>query len=216
MKRLVPISVLLITLLLAQYTKAQQLSEQMQTVYNTCLEIQSAIESGSELGLRSASETLKKSDIKYFRSFKPVDKKDELSLNDHFVFDYEFIDSLVAGHKVYEYAEKYAKCCSSRQASVEKNKVQMITCAVRAESTTVYKVHARDHQEFAFVTEPGGLITVRIHDVTHEKWYSDKKNETEGESSRVLVMELPDESCTLYVEVINITKEDISFVVIAN
>ena len=214
MKKTILILLFLTSLFLVKSIKAQQLSPEVQSVYDACLEIQSAIGSGSENGLRSANAALKKCKTKYFGSFKPM-AKDELSLMGHFVFDYEFVDSLIAGHQVYEYAERYAHRSCIRHVTSCKGCVMMRTFALKEESTSVYKVRAFGHQELAFVAEPQGFITVRIHDVTNNKWYSDKTNEAEGESSRVLVFDLPDKSSVLQVEVMNLSDHDISFVVIS-
>ena len=214
MKRILSILLFMTMTFFMKNMQAQTLSKEVQDVYDACLRIQNAVGSGSESGLISANEALKQCPTKYFGSFKPMDK-DELPLTGRFVFDYEFIDSLIDGHQVYEYAEKYARRSCRRQVSTDKNCVSLRTFAIRGESTSVYKVRAFGHQEFAFVAEPQGLITVRIHDVTNNRWYSDTTNESEGESSRILVMDLPDKTCILHVEVMNLTKQDISFVVIS-
>ena len=214
MKKNLTILLFLTMVFFAKSVQAQELSKDVKNVYDACLRIQNAVGSGSETGLRSANEALKQCPTKYFGSFKPMDR-DELPLTGRFVFDYEFIDSLIDGHQVYEYAEKYARRSCRRQVSADKSCVSIRTFAIRSESTSVYKVRAFGHQEFAFVAEPQGLITVRVHDVTNNKWYSDTTNESEGEASRIIVMDLPDKSCVLHVEVMNRSDHDTSFVVIS-
>ena len=206
-----------IIVLLSFSLKAQNLSSEMQSAYNACLQLQSAINAGGTAGLRDANQQLKECNPAYFSSLHVVNEEEVPSLNGHFVFDYEFVDSLIVNRLVYEFAERYAERCAERGTSSSKDKVFMKTCMVGAKSSTRLTFHSRGHQELAVVAEPGGLVTLRIHDTTHEKWYNDTKNVKKGLPSRVLVFDLPtDKRSKLEVEVINISKKDVSFVVISN
>lgn len=198
--------------------KAQNLSPEMQAVYDACMQLQSSINAGSTAGLRDANQQLKACNPAYFSSLHVVNEDQLPSLNGHFVFDYEFVDSLIINRAVYEFAENYAERCAERgTSSSNKDKVYMRTCMACASSSTQLTFRSRGPQELAVVAEPGGLITMRVHDTTNDKWYNDTKQVKKGQPSRALVFDLPtDKRCTLEVEVINKSNENISFVVISN
>lgn len=196
---------------------AQELSPDVQAVYNACQQIQLAIGAGSTASLREASQTLKDCDVHYFNSLYIEDEDLLPSIKGHFVFDYEFIDSLIVNRAVYEFAERYAQRSSMRSTSSVQDAVHTRTCTVRANSSMKFTIAPRGHQELAFVTEPGGRITVRIHDVSHDQWYNDYTKENKGLPSRVQIFDLPtNERSSVEVEVINKAYVDISFVVISN
>lgn len=197
--------------------KAQNLSPAMQAVYDACLQLQSSINAGSTAGLRDANQQLKECNPSHFSSLKIVDEDQLPSLNGHFVFDYEFVDSLIVNRWVYEFAERYAERCAVRSTSSDKGKVFMRTCMAAANSSTRLTFRSRGHQELAVVAEPGGLVTLHVHDTTNDTWYNDKIKVKKGLPSRALVFDLPtDKRCALEVEVINISDKNISFVVISN
>lgn len=211
------IFILAMIALLTISLKAQNLSPEMQAVYDACLQLQSSINAGSTAGLRDANQQLKECDPAYFSSLRIVDEEQVPSLKGHFVFDYEFVDSLIVNRWVYEFAERYAERCSVRGTSSGKDKVFTRTCMVGAESSTRLTFRSRGHQELAVVAEPGGLVTLRIHDTTNDVWYNDTKKVKKGEPSRTLVFDLPTATRNaLEMEVINLSKKDISFVVISN
>ena len=195
---------------------AQELSPLVKATYDACLELQAAIGSGSTAGLRSANASLKSCNTRDFNSIRFTDD-DVPSLDGHFVFDYEFVDSLIVNRDVYRFAQRYAERIGSRSVSSASDAVFTKTCAVRAKASTKFTFVSRGLQELAFVAEPGGTITVRIHDTTHDVWYNDTRSVKKGEPSRSMVINLPtDKRSTLEVEVINTSKDDISFVVISN
>ena len=196
---------------------AQELSPSTQAVYDACLLMRSAINSGNAPGLRMASAALKKCNPKPFKSLRPV-VRDSLSLNGHFVFDYEFADSLIAGREVYKFAQRYADRSILRGVSSKKDLCVLYkTCIVRGNASAAFTFTAKGPQELAVVAEPGGLVTLRIHDKTHDVWYNDNKKVKDGLPSRFKVLDLPyTERCTIELEVINTSPNDISFVVISN
>lgn len=197
--------------------KAQNLSPEMQATYDACLQLQSAINAGGTADLRDANQLLKACNPSYFSSLRIKDEEELPTLNGHFVFDYEFVDSLISNRLVYQFAQRYAERCAERGISSEQGKMYTRTCIVGGKSSTKFTFVTRGHQELAFITEPGGRITVRIHDIKHDKWYNDNTKENKGMPSRVQVFDLPtNERSTLEVEVLNRSKKDISFVVISN
>lgn len=195
--------------------KAKLLSPEVRDVYLSCVQMSRAIGSSNKPMLQEANAKLKKSDTKDFNFLHPIDN-DQLSLDGHFVFDEEFVDSLLAGHNVYLFAQRYAQNRAKRGTAAT-GKVYIKTYAVKASSSVKYSLASKGRQELAVVAEPGGLISLRIYDKTNKKWYNDTVNVKIGDSSRVLVFDLPsDKKCPLVLEVINCSKKDISFVVISN
>ena len=194
---------------------AQQLSEDMQKVYDACMSLREAIRAGNTSGLRAANKKLKECNVNPFSSLRCSDDA-PLSLDGHFVFDEVFVDSLISGKDVYKFAQRYAEIRGVRGAS-SSGKVFTKTCAVRKSSSTKLTFVSRGLQELAIVTEPGGMVTIRIHDKTNDRWYNDTKNVKKGQSSRTFVFELPTSGRTsLELEVKNCIKKDCSFVVISN
>lgn len=189
----------------------------MQALYDACLHLQSAIGSGSTAELRDANNMLKNCKVSYFDKIRVADEDDLPTYDGHFVFDYEFVDSLIVNRGVYSFATRYVERSIDRGSSSEEEKVFMRTCMVAGSSSTKFTYVSRGHKELAFVTEPGGKITVRVHDKTHDVWCNDADHVNKGEASRVKVFNLPeDQLSSIEVEVINRSKKDISFVIISN
>lgn len=201
---------------------AQQLSEDMQKVYDACMSLREAISAGNTSGLRGANKKLKDCNVNLFTSLRCSDDN-PLSLDGHFVFDEVFVDSLIAGRDVYKFAQRYAEARGVRGAS-STGKIFTKTCAVKKHSSTKLSFVSRGHQELAVVAEPGrknqvheGKITLRIHDKTHDMWHNDTEQVKKGLPSRSFVFDLPEnERTTLEIEVINCGGKDCSFVVISN
>lgn len=195
---------------------AQLPNQEVQTTIDACMALQAAIGSGSTEGLKQASKALKACDVKPFNLLRCRDEE-QPSLNGHFVFDYEFVDSLVNNRKVYKFAQRYAERAAQRGTS-SSGKVFTKTCMVKGKKSTTYTLApVKGVQYIAVVTEPKGLVTLRIHDKTNDKWYNDTDDVNIGRSSRVHTLNLPkDKNCLLKIEVINTTKKDISFVIIGN
>ena len=88
---------------------------------------------------------------------------------------------------------------------------------VKGKKSTTYTLVAKGTQYVAVVTEPKGLVTLRIHDKTNDKWYNDTDDVNIGRFSRVLTLDLPkDKNSLLEIEIINTSKKNISFVIIGN
>lgn len=194
---------------------SQTLSPDVQAVFDACVSLRAAIGSGNTTSLKSANTVLKRCDTQVFSSLRCKSEK-PLSLEGHFVFQTDFVDSLIAGRNVYKFAQRYAEPRSVRGSS-SSGKVFVKNCAVRGHQTETFTFTGRGHQELAVVTEPGGQLTLRIHDKTNDKWYNDTKSVKKGQPTRIIVFELPTETRnSLEVEVINCGKKDISFVMISN
>ncbi len=199
----------------AEDKRGQLFSSEVRDVYLACVQMSRAIGSSNKPMLQEANAKLKQFNAKDFHSLRPIGN-DQLSLDGHFVFDEEFVDSLLAGHNVYIFAQRYAQKRAKRGTAAT-GKVYTKTCAVKASSSAKFSFVSKGRQELAVVAEPGGLITLRIYDKTNKIWHNDTVDVKSGDSSRVLVFDLPsDKKCSLDLEVINCSKKDISFVVISN
>lgn len=192
----------------------QKLSPNMKALSDACLAMRTAVGSGSLPQLRNASEALSRCDADPFRTIMCLDVS-PLSLDGHFVFNREFADSLIAGRLVYPFAQRYADR-GMRSLSRGSGRTFYASFAVRAGTSSRFTFASRGRQELAVITEPGGLITLRVHDLSHDRWYNDTVDEREGRPIRTLVFNLPNEICTLELEVINTGVSDTSFVIISN
>ena len=188
------------------------------TLLTTCLSIRSALENENKAELILANTALKSCEAKtHFASLRCRDDN-ILSLDGHFVYDEIFIDSIIAGKSVYRYAEKYALERSSRGSSYTGTAL-MINKAVRKSSTSKYTFASKGHQELAVITEPGGMITLKIH-VTNSDGldirFDDTKDVIKGQPYRVFSFDLPNKRNNVELEIINCSKKDISFVILSN
>lgn len=194
--------------------KAQPTSE-VQAAIDACLALRAAIGSGSTEGLKQANNALKACDVQPFNKLRRRDERLP-SLKGHFVFEPEFIDSLIQNRKVYKFAQRYADR-SVQRATSSSGKVFSKTCMVKGKTSTTYTLPAKGIQYIAVVTEPKGLVTLRIHDKTNDKWYNDTDDVNTGHPSRIQTLDLPnDKESLLEIEIINTSKKDISFVIIGN
>ena len=158
---------------------------------------------------------MKVCNIKPFNQLRSRDEQ-QPSLKGHFVFETEFVDSLVKNRKVYKFAQQYADRSSMRSTS-SSGKVFAKTCMVKGKKSTTYTLVAKGTQYVAVVTEPKGLVTLRIHDKTNDRWYNDTDDVNTGRSHRIQTLDLPkDKNSLLEIEIINASKKDISFVIIGN
>ncbi len=182
---------------------------------DACHNLQAAIASGSTESLRSANNALKGCDPQPFNSLRHMEG-DIISLDGHFVFEPEFIESLIVDRGVYKFAQRYADESATRGTS-RGGKIFTRTCAASKKSSIKYSFTSRGHQELAVITEPNGAVNVKIHDKTNDTWYRDTEDLNVGRSSRTFSFDLPeDKVSTIEIEITNLSKKDISFVIISN
>lgn len=194
---------------------AQQPSPEVKAAIDACMALRAAIGAGSNVGLKQANKALKACDVKPFNKLRCRDE-DTPSLKGHFIFDHEFVDSLIKNRKVYKFAQQYADRSAQRHTS-SSGKVFAKTCLVKKKKSTTYTLMASGKQYIAVVTEPKGLVTLRIHDKTNDIWYNDTDEVNTGWPSRIQTLDLPkDKQNLLEIEVMNKSKKDISFVIIGN
>ena len=86
-----------------------KLNKEMQSVFDACWAIRTAIATGNKTSLKSANEAFRQCNTCYFSTLRTI-KNSSISLNDHFVWDEIFIDSLIRGNDVRRFAQRYAEC----------------------------------------------------------------------------------------------------------
>ena len=194
---------------------AQELSGEMQEVYDICLRMRSAVETGSNTALKAAGKALAECNVRNFSTLRDIGSE-QLSIDGHFVFDEVFVDSLVAGRDVYRFSRRYAENQEMRGVSGSGG-VFVKNAAVRADSSVRYSFPSKGRQELAVVTEPGGMVTLRVYDKSNGKWYNDTEDVNAGRASRIMVIDLPDDKRNLLeLEIVNRSGKDISFVILSN
>lgn len=207
-----------VLILMAQDMSAQsQLSTEMQKVFDVCWALRTAISTGNTAGLKSANRDFKKCKVKDFFSLRPQ-QSDIVSLNGHFVWDEIFVDSLIDGHNVREFAQKYAENRARRGTSGSGgNRVYIKSSAVKKEGKAKFTFRSSNHQELVVITEPQGMISLRVYCKKTKKWHNDDEHVNDGRAYRQQIFDIPEGvKETVEVEVINCGDNDISFVIISN
>lgn len=212
MKRLFSVILILMSSVLS--VVGQELSNDVRKIYNACVALRTAAEAGSAPQMREANMRLKEVRSAYFETLRQV-SGEKVSMNDHLVFDYEFIDSLLVNRKVYSFAQKYLDRTARRGAS-SSSTVFMKTCSIKAEDIAKYSFKAQEKQELALVTEPGGLVNVKVYDSRNDIWHNDDDGLNTGKSTHIRVFDIPEGMTDIVIEVINKTDKDLSFVIISN
>ena len=211
MKRLF-LSVLL--LILSVYmTVGQELSSEVRAVYEACLSLRAAAY-GSEIQLSNANERLKDCSFGYFGTFSRIDRE-SVSLNGHFIFDTEVVDSLIENRKVFEFAQRYHE---KRRGSARISDAKVLTRnnCVKAKGTAKFRFLSNGRQELVLVTEPNGMVNMKVYDCMNNIWHNDDDALDTGKPHHVRIFDIPGGNTQIEVEVINKTDKDVSFVVITN
>lgn len=211
-------------LLTIKYQEAKiKLQNELLTGYSslfiTCLSIRSALINGNSAELRVANTSLKNCDAKAeFVSLRCLDE-DILSLDGHFIYDEVFIDALMGGKSVFHHADRYATERGLRGQNFDGSAL-MVNKAIKKSSTSKYVFRSRGHQELAVITEPGGMITLRIHVTNNDGLdirFDDTNDVIKGQPYRVKSFDLPENKINeVELEIINCGKKDISFVILSN
>lgn len=195
---------------------AQTLSEQMESAVEICQNLSMAISTSSTAQLKAANKSFKAANLVEF-GFLRHEKGNELDINGHFLFDEDFIDSLIVNRKIIEYSKKYAQKRAQRGSQGVSGRIQLTTKALKAGEKSVWKTVNRDVAEYALVAEPGGLFTMTIRDVDGKLLYTETENNKKGASVRKAHMKLPsNKRTTLLIEIVNRGKNDASFALLGN
>lgn len=209
------ILILAILLCFGSNVWSQNMAPEVQATIDACMALRAAIGAGSNEGLKQANKALANCNVQPFNKLRCSDK-DTPSLKGHFIFEEEFVDSLITNRKVYKFAQQYADRSAQRTTS-SSGKVYAKTCLVLKKKSTTYTLTAKGTQYIAVVTEPKGLVTLRIYDKTNDEWYNDTEDVYLGRPLRVQTLDLPkDKNSLLEIEIINNSKKNISFVIIGN
>lgn len=209
---------IVVLMLMARDMSAQsQLSTEMQKAFDVCWALRTAISTGNTAGLKSANEDFKRCKVRDFFTLRQQ-KSDIVSLNGHFVWDEEFVDSLIVGRNVRKFAQRYAEKRARRGTSGSGGKrVCIKSIAVKKKGNARFKFPSSNHQELVVITEPQGKISLRVHCKKTKKWYNDDDDVNDGRAYRQQIFDIPEGvKDTVEVEVINCGNNDISFVIITN
>ncbi len=185
-------------------------------VFEACKNLREAIRNGTPESLRAANKTLKSMKTQHFGSLRPSGGN-SISLNGHFLFDSEFIDSLLVNRKTYTYAQRYADR-SKQRGTGKKGYIYMSTVGIKKNSTMKYTFTANGNQELGIVTEPGGAISIKVYDKSNKKMlFRDTKDINKGQPSRSCTFTLPQgKRCLIELEISNRSNKDISLAVVGN
>ena len=212
MKRLI-LSIVLLSLSVFM-AEGQELSGDVKSVYDACVALRTAAGSGSTSQMREANMLLKDVRTGHFGTLRLI-SGETVSMNGHFVFDHEFVDSLLVNRKVYSFAQKYLDR-TARRGSSTSGTVFMKTCCVKADAVVKFKFRAQERQELALVTEPGGMVNMKVYDSRNDLWHNDDEGLNTGKPYHVRAFDIPGGLSEIVVEVTNKTDKDLSFVVISN
>lgn len=205
---------LLTFIVLSLSSVAQSVSPVMEKAISVCSELSKAIGSGTTSQLRLANKELKAAKIANFGDLRLIKGK-EASLDNHFLFDEVFVDSLIVNREVTKFASRYAKLRGTRGTG-PKGTIKMTTKALKAGQSAVWKTVNRLNAEYALVAEPDGLFTMTITDSDGKPLYVETCNNKKGETIRKAVLTLPDKATIIHIEVKNTGKKDSSFTLIGN
>ncbi len=213
MKRTIIFSVLLMGF--SVLINAQTLSAPMEKAIAACTNLSNAIGATTTSQLKAANKELKAADIVDFGDLW-LEKGKDLSVDGHFIFDEEFVDSLIVNRKVLDFSSRYAKKRSNRASTSINGRIKMTTRALKAGQNSIWKTVNRRNAEYAIVAEPGGLFTMTIRDDNGKVLYAETINNKKGESVRKAKIQLPDKATRIFIEVKNNGKNDASFALLGN
>lgn len=213
MKRTIIFSTLLIGI--SVLINAQTLSAPMEKAIEVCTNLSNAIGATSTSQLKAANKELKAADVVDFSDLW-LEKGKDLNVDGHFIFDEEFVDSLIVNRKVLNFSSQYAKKRSNRASTSVNGRIKMTTRALKAGQNSIWKTVNRRNAEYAIVAEPGGLFTMTIRDDKGKVLYAETVNNKKGESVRKAKIQLPDKATRIFIEVKNNGKNDASFALLGN
>lgn len=200
----------IIFFVLSTQLSAITFSENMQKAVDACIQLRNILGSGSEVGLKAAYEDFIKANISEF-DFLTYQRGEIIEMNNHLVFRKSFIEDILNGRNAWRFAKQYADE-GSRLGQQHIGRIICQTGIVAANSSITYAMSTHGKIELAIIPEVKGLVSVKIHDITHDKWYYEDKAEKTGLSERTAQLDLPtNEKTDLIIEIINTTSKDFSF-----
>lgn len=206
--------IILPLLFASSVVNAQCFSEEMLRAVNACEAIAAAAKDGSVTTMRQALKTLKASGIDNYGELRLVEGSD-ISVDGHFIFDEDFIDSLMVNGEVKRFAARYIEKRNHR--NIRHSRIKLTTRALKAGSSATWKARNKEDAEYAIIAEPNGLFTMTIRDKTGKILYTETKKNKKGAPVRKARLKLPSEkSTTLLIEIKNCGANDASFAIISN
>lgn len=197
------------------FANAQTFSAPMEKAIEACVNLSNAIGVTTTSQLKAANKELKAADIVDFGNLR-LEKGKEMSVDGHFIFDEEFVDSLIVNRKVIEFSSKYAENRRRRDMTSSKGRIKMTTKALKAGQSATWKTVNKGNAEYAIVAEPGGLFTMTIRDEKGKVLYAEIVNNKKGASLRKAQVQLPDKITKVFIEVKNNCKKNASFALLGN
>jgi len=197
------------------FANAQAVSAQMEKAIEACTNLSNAIGATTTSQLKAANKVLKAADIVDFGDLW-LEKGKDLSVDGHFIFDEEFVDSLIVNRKVIAFSSRYAKKRYHRSSTGVNGRIKMTTKALKAGQGAIWKTVNRRTAEYAIVAEPGGLFTMTIRDDKGKVLYTETVNNKKGEPMRKAKILLPDKATRIFIEIKNNGKKDASFALLGN
>lgn len=178
--------------------------------YMTCISLREAFGSLNKAGLSNSLKELNAIGAVDFGSLRLIDGE-AADLKGHLVFSSDFVKHLINGDE-----ESYVYRTAQR-GQIMSGTILTKTCCVKKRSFLKYRFSARGNEEIAFVTEPGGLISLKLFDSTNKTILYDSTSDSKGAPFHMYIATLPNDRRTnIEIEIINRTDNDISFVVISN
>lgn len=199
---------------LSLIASAQKLSVEMESAISICEEMSKAVGSSNTSQLQVANKSLKKAKLENFGDLWLI-KGNILEINGHFLFDEEFVDSLIVNRKVIGFSKNYAQKRNNRSSS-SGGKVKMTTKALKAGKTAVWKTLNRQIAEYALISEPGGLFTMTITDENGRVLYAETTNNKQGAAIRKAKIQLPEKPTIIHIEISNRGRHNASFALLGH
>lgn len=194
---------------------AQTMSPAMQKAVEICKNLSASIGTVATASLKAANSELKAAKIAEFSDIWLVKGKD-LSADGHFIFDEEFVDSLINNRQIIKFAGRYLKKRTLRGSFGTQGGIKMTTRALKAGEKAVWKTLNRNVAEYALVAEPGGTFTMTIRDAKGRALYSETEKNKQGADVRVARLQLPAKRMELFIEIVNTGRNDASFALLGN
>ena len=101
-------------------------------------------------------------------------------------------------------------------ARISDAKVLTRNNCVKAKGTAKFRFLSNGRQELVLVTEPNGMVNMKVYDCMNNIWHNDDDALDTGKPHHVRIFDIPGGNTQIEVEVINKTDKDVSFVVITN
>lgn len=213
MKRIIIFSILILGMSVLGNT--QTLSAPMEKAIEACTNLSNAIGAATTSQLKAANKILKAADIVDFGDLW-LEKGKDICVDGHFIFDEEFIDSLIVNRKVIDFSSHYVKKRRNRASTNVDGRIKMTTKALKAGQKAIWKTVNRRNAEYAIIAEPGGLFTMTIRDDKGNILYAETVNNKKGEPVRKAKIQLPDKATRIFIEVKNNCNNDASFALLGN